>query len=78
MHSIHAPPVIGIGETKETRRRSAGSVAEVWALEELDERTYRQVTQRASPKGSWGTTVFPIMGRLRATRTLPVVDRSVA
>jgi hypothetical protein len=39
MHSIHAPPVIGIGETKETRRRSAGSVAEVWALEELDERT---------------------------------------
>jgi hypothetical protein len=39
MHSIHAPPVIGIGEAKETRRRSAGSVAEVWALEELDERT---------------------------------------
>ena len=26
-------------EAKETRRRGAGSIAEVWALEELDERT---------------------------------------
>ena len=39
MYPIHAPPVIGIGEAKETRRRSAGSVAEVWAFEEIDKHT---------------------------------------
>jgi hypothetical protein len=42
-------------ETKETRRRSAGSVAKVGALEELDERT---IANSLTDDEKWSTCLY--------------------
>jgi hypothetical protein len=51
---LDTPPVIGIGETTETRRRSAGTVAKIWPLEELlNERTITNSLIDKKMRATW-------------------------